>query len=66
MTWQNRKTLIAVASLLVIGMSVSACGRRGTLEAPDAGKVITTDEEGNTVEKPAPKSDKPFILDGLI
>ena len=66
MTWQNRKILIGIASILVIGLSVSACGRRGSLEAPDAGKVITTDENGNTVEKPAPKSDKPFILDGLI
>ena len=66
MTWQNRKILVAIASIVVIGLSLSACGRRGAPEAPDIGKVITTDEDGNRVEKTAPESDKPFILDGLI
>jgi predicted small lipoprotein YifL len=66
MTWQNRKTLIAIASIVAIGLLVSGCGRRGNLEVPMADSVITKDEKGNTVQKPAPKPDKPFILDGLI
>ena len=63
---QNENTLKVVTSLLVLGLLVSACGRRGALEAPPSSKVITTDETGNKVEKSADKPDRPFILDGLL
>jgi len=66
MTRQNRKILSAVASIVAISVLISGCGRRGKLEAPEAATVITTDEFGNEVTKPAPRPDKPFILDGLI
>ena len=66
MARQNVKFLSAVASILAIGILVSGCGRRGTLELPPSSTVNTTDEQGNEVNKPAPKPDKPFILDGLI
>jgi predicted small lipoprotein YifL len=66
MTRQNRKILSAVASILAISLLISGCGRRGRLEAPASATVITTDELGNKISKPAPRQDKPFILDGLI
>ncbi len=66
MTRQNRNILSAVASIVAIGLLVSGCGRRGNLEAPDSATVITTDKYGNEITKPAPRQDKPFILDGLI
>ncbi len=66
MTRQNRKILSAVASIIAIGLLISGCGRRGTLEAPASATVITTDELGNEIAKPAPRQDKPFILDSLI
>jgi predicted small lipoprotein YifL len=66
MARQNVKFLSAVASILAIGILVSGCGRRGSLELPPSATVVTTDEQGNAVTKPAPKPDKPFVLDGLI
>jgi predicted small lipoprotein YifL len=66
MTRQNRKFLSAVASIAAIGLLLSGCGRRGNLEAPSSATVIVTDDQGNKVTKPAPKPDRPFILDGLI
>ena len=66
MILQNRKILSAVASIIAIGLVISGCGRRGKLEAPASATVITTDKLGNEITKPAPKQDKPFILDGLL
>ena len=63
---QNRKVVAAVALIIVSGLVLSACGRRGALEAPVSAAVVTTDNAGNPVKKTAPKADKPFILDGLI
>ncbi len=55
-------TRILVTAITAIGLlaSLSACGRRGALEAPSAA--------ANPPEKaqPAPVEDKPFVLDGLI
>jgi len=59
------RPVVAIALILALSMAVSACGRRGNLEAPPSATVITADEEGETAE-PAPKEDKPFILDGLL
>jgi predicted small lipoprotein YifL len=66
MARQNVKFLSAVACILAIGILVSGCGRRGSLELPPSSAVETTDEQGNKVTRRAPKPDKPFILDGLI
>ncbi len=66
MTRKNRKLFGAVASVIAVGLIVSGCGRRGALEAPPSARVVTTDSAGNTIEKTAPKPDRPFILDGLL
>lgn len=42
--------------------SLSACGRRGALEAPSA----IGNPPKDAAQPDAPKEDKPFILDGLI
>ncbi|MDJ0613907.1 MAG: lipoprotein [Rhizobiaceae bacterium] len=54
--------------VLMIALAVTACGRRGNLEAPPSATVVTVDENGNEVETVgAPeKEDKPFILDPLL
>ncbi len=45
---------------LCTAMTLSACGRRGPLEAPSAAA------NPSAAEKAPPVEDKPFILDGLI
>jgi predicted small lipoprotein YifL len=61
----DRKVLPMTLILgLVAAVSLSACGRKGPLEAPPAATATATDasaEEG----KP-PKPDKDFILDPLL
>ena len=56
--------------MLMVGLAVSGCGRKGSLEAPKStaeAAVPSTNDPGavKPVEEPA-KSGKPFILDGLI
>ena len=63
---QNRKILIGIAGMLVSALLISGCGRRGALQEPVTSDVVIIDEQGNTVKKPVGKSDRPFILDGLI
>jgi len=66
MAWQNKNTVRSLIILLALGLTLSACGRRGALEAPVSATVVTTDDAGNPIEKTAEKPDRPFILDGLI
>jgi predicted small lipoprotein YifL len=54
------KSLIA---LLAAATILSACGRKGPLEAPSAS---ANPAAANGAAQPAPVEDKPFILDGLI
>jgi predicted small lipoprotein YifL len=54
-----RLLTITLAALLAIS-TLSACGRRGPLEAPSA------TANPSAAEKAPPVEDKPFILDGLI
>lgn len=54
-----------LAAILIVGMAVTGCGRRGGLEAPPSAAVLSTDEEGNVVEQ-QDAADRPFILDSLI
>ena len=55
------KTLPTLLILCLAAASLTACGRRGPLEAPSA-----TANPSATDEKAADVEDKPFILDGLI
>ncbi len=58
--------ITGISMLLAFALILSACGRRGALEAPASATIVTTDEAGSPVKKTAPKPDRPFILDGLI
>lgn len=49
--------------LLAASAALSACGRRGPLEAPSAAANPPVNGEKQAVE---PAEDKPFVLDGLI
>ena len=57
-----------VIGLLILGLAVSACGRRGALEAPP-GKAIATSDEEAAADAERPDDGRPakrFILDGLL
>lgn len=59
---------LALLAVLVLGLAVSGCGRRGGLEAPPSAAVLSTDEQGNVVgtqQQQAPV-DRSFVLDPLI
>lgn len=66
MTRQHCNILKGITLLVACALALSACGRRGALEAPATATVVTTDDAGNPIKKTAPKPDRPFILDGLI
>jgi len=54
-----------LALLLLIALAVSACGRRGNLEAPPS--AVSQNIDGSVEEQPQPeKPDTPFILDPLL
>jgi predicted small lipoprotein YifL len=54
-----------VTGILVAGLALSACGRKGGLQPPPEIEVVDPDL---AVESPveAEKPDRPFILDGLL
>ncbi len=54
--------LVALTLIATSLMTLSACGRRGALEAPSA--IGNAPKEA--AQPDAAKDDKPFILDGLI
>ena len=51
--------------LAVMAAGLSACGRRGDLQAPSAAQV-QDNQSDKPAPEPAPKPDRKFILDGLI
>lgn len=63
------KTGSSLVILLSIAVVISACGRRGALEAPPSELSGFEEPAGNETGQPeeAPaKPDKPFILDPLL
>ena len=54
--------LVALTMIAALLFTLSACGRRGALEAPSA--IGNAPKEAAAPDEP--KEDKPFILDGLI
>ena len=63
----NRRVLMRamVMGIVIAGLSLSACGRKGGLEPPPEIEAVDPDL---AVESPddAEKPDRPFILDGLL
>jgi predicted small lipoprotein YifL len=56
---------ILIAIMLLATMSLSACGKRGALEAP----ALAPNEkaaQSSTDDKPGEKTHRPFILDSLL
>jgi predicted small lipoprotein YifL len=62
------RSLLSIALVvgLVAAMSLSACGRRGPLEAPPYARAIAGDPVDETGEPVPPKPDNDFILDPLL
>lgn len=54
---------MTIAMLMLAG-SLSACGRKGNLEAPPSAQIVT-DENAQQQAEPE-KPDNPFFLDPLI
>ena len=58
---------IALVAGLVAAVGLSACGRRGALEAPPYATTAVAGEAGEaTDEATPPKPDRDFILDPLL
>lgn len=60
----NLKKFVLGLTIIMIALGVSACGRKGNLEAPPSAQ-LTTDEAGQSASAPK-KPDNPFFLDPLI
>jgi predicted small lipoprotein YifL len=59
------RSFILIALLLLATMSLSACGKRGTLEPPAA---ASAEKSASTAPEPKPgeKPHRPFVLDPLL
>lgn len=57
------KIPVSILLILLFAAGLSACGRKGPLEAPDSAVVVMPD---GTEKKTEEVEDRPFILDGLI
>jgi predicted small lipoprotein YifL len=56
---------ILIAMLLLATMALTACGKRGTLEAPPA-EVAPSGKSASVEPKPNEKPHRPFVLDPLL
>jgi predicted small lipoprotein YifL len=59
------RAFILMAIMLLVTMSLSACGKRGTLEPPAAAPAETTSQTAPE-PKPGEKPHRPFVLDPLL
>jgi predicted small lipoprotein YifL len=53
----------ALAGVLIAGLALSACGRKGALEPPPGAGAS---DSGDAATRQAEKPDRPFILDPLL
>ncbi|MEO8668342.1 MAG: lipoprotein [Bauldia sp.] len=56
---------IALAGAVIAALALSACGRKGALEAPPSA-ATTGDPAVKSDDVGAKKPNRPFFLDGLI
>ena len=63
---KDRRVILraVLAAALISAVGLSACGRKGPLEAPPKADVTSTDEESNP--KDAGKPNRSFPLDFLL
>jgi predicted small lipoprotein YifL len=64
----DRQNLIRtmIVGMLVAGMALSACGRKGPLEPPPGASATDSGAEDSVEAKKAAKPDRPFVLDPLL
>jgi predicted small lipoprotein YifL len=65
----DRRNLMraALAGVLIAGLALSACGRKGSLEPPPGAETSDSSTTSDPVEaRKAAKPDRPFVLDGLL
>lgn len=57
-----------LAGILIAGLALSACGRKGGLEPPPSATIADSDLliDDPVEAEEAKKPDRPFILDGLL
>ena len=56
----------ALLVLALLGLAVSGCGRRGSLEAPNASATPEAEQPADPDAANPTGPDRPFILDPLI
>lgn len=62
----RKDSLIILGLAAALAMSLSACGRKGPLEAPPGAMTAPSQSGEETPGQKPQKPDRPFILDGLI
>jgi predicted small lipoprotein YifL len=64
----DRRNLMraALVGVVIAGLALSACGRKGGLEPPPGAKAADTSTGDPVADRQAQKPDRPFILDGLL
>jgi predicted small lipoprotein YifL len=64
----DRRNLMraALVGVLIAGVALSACGRRGALEPPPGAKATEQSTGDPVADRQAKKPDRPFFLDRII
>jgi predicted small lipoprotein YifL len=64
----DRRNLMraALVGVLIAGVALSACGRKGALEPPPGAKTSDASTGDPVADRQAQKPDRPFGLDGLL
>jgi predicted small lipoprotein YifL len=64
----DRRNLMraALVGVLIAGVALSACGRKGGLEPPPGAKTSDASTGDPVADRQAQKPDRPFVLDGLL
>lgn len=60
------RSLKLIAILAFASLAVSACGKRGSLDAPGATEDVQTEQQPKKAEAKKPEPHREFILDGML